>query len=56
MSGYKMFADRLDYAFKEARTRYTEAYNLMLSKKRYIRPLSGQVLSSFTGPRSGGGA
>ena len=34
MSGYKMFADRLDYAFKEARTRYTEAYNLMLSKKR----------------------
>ena len=22
----------------------------------YIRPLSGQVLSSFTGPRSGGGA
>lgn len=34
MSGYKMFADRLDYAFKEARTRYTEAYHLMLSKKR----------------------
>ena len=31
MSGYKMFADRLDYAFKEARTRYTEASTLMVS-------------------------
>lgn len=34
MSGYKMFADQLDYAFKEARDKYTEAYNLMLAKKR----------------------
>lgn len=34
MSGYKMFADRLDYAFKEARTKYTEAYNLMLAKRK----------------------
>ena len=33
MSGYKMFADQLDYAFKEARDKYTEAYNLMLSKR-----------------------
>lgn len=34
MSGYKMFADRLDYAFKEARTKWTEAYNLMKNAEK----------------------
>lgn len=34
MSGYKMFADRLDYAFKEARTKWAEAYNLMKNAEK----------------------
>lgn len=34
MSKFQIYAVQLDAAFKEARNRYIEAYNLMESKKR----------------------